>query len=334
MGSEVGVHCGDTVGARFEKTYSPRQIAKEIKDQNGLHMIDYDNPWGLQKNDRNGLRLPAGRPTDDSDQTADLSFSLIKCNGLNTDHLREALRDSVVYGKSRLWDGQATGSGTTTRNALTSDAKTSKINGVPMNNIGTNGSLMRCAPMALWLAPSIMDISNGGTFDPQKVGAAKKLVEDMSSVTHDHPHSKQACWIYTMVLSSLLAGNDPVSALGDIDDLDPSIKKDPLAIRIGSRLNDPYDFPYDPGAWPMRGTAEFSLYVALYALSNTKSFEEGIELAVRVGGDTDTYAAIAGGLLGAHYGYDAIPKEWRETILGHDVMVDYAQKLYDMRLYK
>jgi ADP-ribosyl-[dinitrogen reductase] hydrolase len=63
---------------------------------------------------------------------------------------------------------------------------------------------------------------------------------------------------------------------------------------------------------------------------HSTSFADGIEKAVRIGGDTDTYAAIAGGLLGAYYGYDAIPLEWRNTILGHDVMVDYAEKLYDM----
>jgi len=332
-GAEVGVHCGDTAGARFEKTYSPRAIDREIGSDGRIVLRDYDNPWGLQKNDRNGLRLPAGRPTDDSDQTADLSFSLIACNGLDVNHLREALRDSVVLGKSRLWDGRATGSGTTTRNALTNDAKVSKLNGVPMNNIGTNGSLMRCAPMALWLAQDILDISTDGMTDQETILTAKNLVHDMSSVTHTHPHSKQACWIYTLVLASLLAGDYSVAALGSVDSVDPSLAKDLLAIRIGARLKDPYDFPYDPGAWPHRGTAEFSLYVALYALLKTTSFEEGIELAVRVGGDTDTYAAIAGGLLGAHYGYDAIPQDWKDTILGHDVMVDYAQKLYDMRLH-
>ena len=103
-----------------------------------------------------------------------------------------------------------------------------------------------------------------------------------------------------------------------------------LYLRIHEKLIDDTLIPIDPGQWPEQGTAEFSLYVALWCFKNSTSFEDGIEKAVRIGGDTDTYAAIAGGLLGAFYGYEAIPLEWRQTILGHDVMVDYAEKLYEM----
>ena len=36
-----------------------------------------------------------------------------------------------------------------------------------------------------------------------------------------------------------------------------------------------------------------------------------LEAAVRGGNDTDTVAAIAGGLLGAAYGASAVPARWR-----------------------
>ena len=36
------------------------------------------------------------------------------------------------------------------------------------------------------------------------------------------------------------------------------------------------------------------------------------------GGDCDTNAAIVGGVLGAVYGYDAIPKWMRNPVLKHD----------------
>jgi hypothetical protein len=41
-----------------------------------------------------------------------------------------------------------------------------------------------------------------------------------------------------------------------------------------------------------------------------------LEEAVRGGRDTDTVAAIAGGLLGAAYGYTAVPFEWRRRLHG------------------
>ena len=41
-----------------------------------------------------------------------------------------------------------------------------------------------------------------------------------------------------------------------------------------------------------------------------------LEAAVRGGGDTDTVAAIAGGLLGAAYGASAVPSRWRLALQG------------------
>ena len=41
-----------------------------------------------------------------------------------------------------------------------------------------------------------------------------------------------------------------------------------------------------------------------------------LDAAVRGGDDTDTVAAIAGGLLGAVYGASAVPAEWRRVLHG------------------
>jgi hypothetical protein len=42
----------------------------------------------------------------------------------------------------------------------------------------------------------------------------------------------------------------------------------------------------------------------------------GLDAAVRAGDDTDTVAAIAGGLLGATYGASAVPGKWRRLLHG------------------
>lgn len=54
---------------------------------------------------------------------------------------------------------------------------------------------------------------------------------------------------------------------------------------------------------------------AVWQLLHAATLEEGIVNTVMRGGDTDTNAAIAGALLGAVYGLDAIPKQWREKVL-------------------
>jgi ADP-ribosyl-[dinitrogen reductase] hydrolase len=314
-GALVGVHVGDSLGAPYE-TWGPKRIAEDIAKRGKLEFFNYPNPW---ETDGNGLMLPAGRPTDDSDQTADLASSLIAKNGFDAEDLFMSLQGSVIYGRSRLWSGRATGSGGTTRKALSDDPEV-RARGLG-NNIGTNGSLMRSVPIGLWIGPGFSQIDHHRF---EEVPIIQRRVDEISAVTHAHPHAKMASWLYTRILTRILAERGWMTF---------SVTNE-LERRIWSRLNDEYDFPYDPGDWPGRGTAEFSLYVALYALMKSTSFESGIEIAIRVGGDTDTYAAIAGGLLGAYYGYDAIPIEWRTAILGHYKMVDYASILYLMRMYK
>ena len=57
-----------------------------------------------------------------------------------------------------------------------------------------------------------------------------------------------------------------------------------------------------------------SFTAALWCLLNTDSYRECILQAVNLGFDTDTTAAIAGGLAGLYYGYDDIPDEWLKKI--------------------
>ena len=54
---------------------------------------------------------------------------------------------------------------------------------------------------------------------------------------------------------------------------------------------------------------------AFYRLLQAESLKEGVIQTVRAGGDTDTNAAITGALLGAVYGRDAVPLQWRQSVL-------------------
>lgn len=57
-----------------------------------------------------------------------------------------------------------------------------------------------------------------------------------------------------------------------------------------------------------------SLTVAVAAVLDSRCLEDVIVDVIRIGRDTDTNAAIAGGLLGARDGEAAIPKRWREKL--------------------
>ena len=54
---------------------------------------------------------------------------------------------------------------------------------------------------------------------------------------------------------------------------------------------------------------------ALWAYWHARSFEDGLLAIVRAGGDADTNAAVACSILGAKFGYDAIPEEYKEGLI-------------------
>lgn len=57
-----------------------------------------------------------------------------------------------------------------------------------------------------------------------------------------------------------------------------------------------------------------SLEAAIWCLINTDTYKACMLKAVNLGDDTDTVAAIAGGLAGLFYGYEEIPEEWLNHI--------------------
>lgn len=57
-----------------------------------------------------------------------------------------------------------------------------------------------------------------------------------------------------------------------------------------------------------------TLDAAVWCIMTTNSYEECVLKAVNLGRDTDTTAAVAGGLAGALYGYDAIPEQWKNDL--------------------
>ena len=61
-----------------------------------------------------------------------------------------------------------------------------------------------------------------------------------------------------------------------------------------------------------------SIEASFWCLLTTASYRDCVLNAVNLRHDTDTTAAIAGGLAGLYYGYDAIPKAWKRDIIRRD----------------
>jgi hypothetical protein len=78
----------------------------------------------------------------------------------------------------------------------------------------------------------------------------------------------------------------------------------PVAVRTGQTL-----LADDGGGYVLD-----SLSLAVAAVLDSRSLEDVLVDVVRIGRDTDTNAAIAGGLVGARDGADAIPARWTSKL--------------------
>lgn len=71
-----------------------------------------------------------------------------------------------------------------------------------------------------------------------------------------------------------------------------------------------------------------SLEAALWCLLTTDSYKECVLKAVNLGYDADTIAAIAGGLAGALYGYEAIPQKWRDCLIKREYIEELCERAF------
>lgn len=78
------------------------------------------------------------------------------------------------------------------------------------------------------------------------------------------------------------------------------------------------------------GYTLLTLSVALWAFWHAESFEDGLLKVVNAGGDADTNAATACAILGAKFGYSAIPEEYVEGLIYREQLDNVIEKLADI----
>lgn len=166
-----------------------------------------------------------------------------------------------------------------------------------------NGSLMRTAPLAL----AFLD-SEAGLWE---AAAA------VSALTHYEADAAEACQLWTAAIRhAVLTGElDVRVGLSQLTGERAELWSSRIAVAESSQ---PRDFTHNgwvveafQGAW----SAIFRA-VGSAGAAGPESLRLSLENAVRGGNDTDTVAAIAGGLIGAAAGYSAIPAGWRRKLHG------------------
>ena len=172
-----------------------------------------------------------------------------------------------------------------------------------------NGSLMRILPACLYAYAKSLPAD-----------AAVRTVHEVSGLTHDHLRSKIACGLYYFCACAVLdeegslterlqKGLDKGFAYyeGDI--------RNRVELAYYGRLRDLPELAAAPES-SIRSTGYVvdTIEASIWSLITTDSFRDCELKAVNLGDDADTVGAIAGGLAGLYYGYDAIPSEWLSVI--------------------
>ena len=71
-----------------------------------------------------------------------------------------------------------------------------------------------------------------------------------------------------------------------------------------------------------------TLQAALWCLLTTRSYRDCMLKAVNLGSDTDTVAAVAGGLAGILYGAESIPEDWLKVLAKKEEIVRLCEAFF------
>ena len=179
-----------------------------------------------------------------------------------------------------------------------------------------NGSIMRLAPVPLFYAN-----------DP---GKAIERSGESSRTTHGAPTAIDACRYLGALIVGAVNGIDKDELLSDHYTPVPGAwEKKPLAKDIDEIASGSFKRK-NPPEIKGSGYVVQSLEAALWAFYHGKSFKEGCLLAVNLGDDADTTGAVYGQLAGAFYGEEGIPEDWREKFYHHELIVSFAEGLFDL----
>jgi len=295
-GCLLGLATGDAVGTTVE--FSPPGTFPPVTDMTG------GGPF----------RLRPGEWTDDTSMALCLAESLLACRGFDAaDQMRRYVRwrdEGHLSSNGRCFDIGGTVSAALGRFQRTGDP----LAGSTDPHSAGNGSIMRLAPVPLFYAADALQ--------------AIAMSGESSRTTHGATACIDACRFLGGLIAGALRGEAKETLLAPFytpapgepwTDLHPAIAD----IAAGSyRHKSP---PQIKGS----GYVVESLEAALWAFYQSDTFEAGCLLAVNLGHDADTTAAVYGQLAGAIYGEAGIPDRWLARLAQRDLITGFADRLLD-----
>ncbi|MBX2939801.1 MAG: ADP-ribosylglycohydrolase family protein [Ferruginibacter sp.] len=181
-----------------------------------------------------------------------------------------------------------------------------------------NGSLMRILPLIFYLR-----------YLPET--ERFKKVSEVSSITHRHPISITACYYYMEFARLIMEGENKMSVYkilqSGFKDSVNKLMSDHSHLQLFDRLLNKDIHTLQSNAIESNGFVVSTLEASIWCVLTTGSFKEATLKAVNLGGDTDTTAAVTGGLAALLYGWKAIPVRWMNMLAKREDINDLAERL-------
>ncbi|CDW87214.1 UNKNOWN [Stylonychia lemnae] len=265
-GSIMGAFIGDAAGAHVEYLY---KVTDNLLEES-MNLVG-----GGAHN------LAPGQITEDSEMALSIFQSLLKSQGfLDLDELASHNLDWIKTNPFDL--------GFTTKTALTPllcnargiFEQVKKLNSCSQSN----GCLKRITPFAVWGS----QLSNDDLY---------KAVYLQTYMTHCHQIAIDSTYIYCYTIKLILNGNLDRKSIFDL------AREEALNrnwFQICEWLDEALNFNL-PCTTKNEGWLKIAFIHAFHYLISGSSYQQAIRQMIRKGGDTDTNAAIVGGLVGAFY---------------------------------
>ena len=193
-----------------------------------------------------------------------------------------------------------------------------------------NGALMRILSVSVYWANRQMNSKKDIKED------AIASIEQVGALTHNHLRSGIACGIHYFITKNILTYKGKLNlneiiqkAIDEAFDFYSKYEAHNTELVYYEELSEIDELrKYDSKKIISSGYVVESLIAAVWCLVTTNSYRECVLKAVNLGDDTDTTAAIAGGLAGLYYGYtmgtyggkQTIPDSWMAKLRGKNVI--------------
>jgi len=254
--------------------------------------------------------------TDDTHMTIGVVESLIQSRDFDGEHMAQTF---IKNYEAEPWRGYGPGPPRVFRMIKSGEPWDSAASKIYRGGSFGNGSAMRVAPIGLLYSNN-----------PAKL---KEIAYKSSSITHSHELGKEgaALQAYAVALALNTPSDEEIDREAFLLKLQNFAQTQLYKEKIANtkELLGEQDRARVVAVLGNGIEALNSVPTAIYCfLKQPKSYKDSVIYAISLGGDTDTIASMAGAILGAYLGIEAIPQEWRLKLENKAYIEDLAEKLW------